>query len=91
MATKTQTQATARSGGKAKAPARPARAWAGRLAGLRRTIADLRAEWKKITWPDRETTRKLTLLVIGLAAVLGLILGAVDALFVRLWNLLGGL
>ncbi len=89
MATKTQT--TARASGKAKAQERPARAGAGRLAGIRRTIAEMRAEWRKITWPDRETTRKLTLLVIGLATVLGFILGAVDALFVRLWNLLGGL
>jgi len=87
----TKTPATARAGGKAKAQERPVRSRPSRLAGLRRTLADIRAEWRKITWPDRETTRKLTLLVIGLATVLGLILGAVDALFVRLWNLLGGL
>lgn len=86
----TKTQAPARASGKAQARDRAA-SRGKRLARLRRLIADLRSEWRKITWPDRDTTRKLTMLVIGLAAVLGLILGAVDALFVRLWNLLGGL
>lgn len=87
----TKAQIPARAGGRAKAQERAAKPKAGRLATLRRLVADLRAEWRKITWPDRETTRKLTLLVVALAAVLGLILGAVDALFVRLWHLLGGL
>lgn len=87
----TKAQIPARAGGKAKAQERAAKPRSGRLAALRRLVADLRSEWRKITWPDRETTRKLTLLVIGLATVLGLILGAVDALFVRLWHLLGGL
>ncbi len=89
MTTKAQTRAGA--GAKIKAQERPAKPKSGRVAALRRLAADLRSEWRKISWPDRETTRKLTLLVIGLATVLGLILGAVDALFVRLWHLLGGL
>ncbi|MCS7245992.1 MAG: preprotein translocase subunit SecE [Thermomicrobium sp.] len=87
----TKAHSPVRAGGQAKVQDRPAKPKSGRLAALRRLMADLRAEWRKITWPDRETTRKLTLLVIGLAAVLGAILGAVDALFVRLWQLLGGL
>ncbi len=87
----TKTQATARATGKPKARERPGGGRFARLEGLKRTIQDLRAEWRKITWPDRETTRKLTLLVIALATVLGLVLGGVDALFVRVWNLLGGL
>jgi len=87
----TKMQSPARAASKAKPQERPAKSKSGRIVALRRLITDLRSEWRKITWPDRETTRKLTLLVIGLATVLGLILGAVDAIFVRLWNLLGGL
>lgn len=87
----TKTPIPSRAGQKSKVQDRSKAGRAGRIDRLRRLIADLRAEWRKITWPDRQTTRKLTLLVIGLATVLGLILGGVDALFVRLWNLLGGL
>ena len=86
MATKTQTQARA----KPRATER-VRTRRSRLAGLRQFIADVRAEVKKITWPDRETTRKLTILVIGLSVVLGVLLGAIDAIFVRLWDLLQAL
>ncbi len=86
MATKTQTQARA----KPRTPER-VRARRSRLAALRQLAADIRAEVKKITWPDRETTRKLTILVIALSAALGALLGAVDALFVRLWDLLQAL
>lgn len=86
MATKTQTQARA----KPRATER-VRVRRSRLAGLRQFIADVRAEVKKITWPDRETTRKLTILVIGLSAALGALLGAIDAIFVRLWDLLRAL
>jgi preprotein translocase subunit SecE len=86
MATKTQTQARA----KPRATER-VRVRRSRLAGLRQFIADVRAEVKKITWPDRETTRKLTILVIGLSVALGALLGTIDAIFVRLWDLLQAL
>lgn len=86
MATKTQTQARAKP--RATERVRARRSW---LAGLRQFIADVRAEVKKITWPDRETTRKLTILVIGLSVALGALLGAIDAIFVRLWDLLQAL
>ena len=36
------------------------------------------AEIKKVTWPDAETTRNLTLLVIVMSTVLGLLLGGID-------------
>ncbi|HUZ01390.1 MAG TPA: preprotein translocase subunit SecE [Thermomicrobiaceae bacterium] len=62
---------------------------ASRFAGLQRTARETWAETKKITWPNRDTTRNLTLLVVAISAVLGLVLGGVDAGFVKLWNLLG--
>ena len=59
-----------------------------RLAGLKQLVRDTKNEIKKVTWPDRETTRNLTIVVIALAAFLGALLGGVDALFVRLWEAL---
>lgn len=49
-------------------------------------IRDTRSEIKKITWPDRETTRKLTLLVLGVTVVAGLLLGGVDYFLFRLFE-----
>ena len=49
-------------------------------------IRDTRSEIKKVTWPDRETTRKLTLLVIGVSVVLGLLLGGIDFFLYRLFE-----
>ena len=36
------------------------------------------AEIKKITWPDWETTRNLSVLVIVMATFLGVLLGGID-------------
>ena len=49
-----------------------------RTAGLRRLYADTLAELKKVNWPDRETTKNLTLVVIGVSVVLGILLGGID-------------
>lgn len=59
-----------------------------RFAGLQRLARETYSETKKITWPDKETTRNLTLVVIAISIVLGLVLGGVDAAFVHLWNLI---
>lgn len=59
-----------------------------RLASLKQLVRDTKNEIKKVTWPDRETTRNLTIVVIALAAFLGALLGGIDALFVRLWEAL---
>lgn len=59
-----------------------------RLASLKQLVRDTKNEIKKVTWPDRETTRNLTIVVIALAAFLGALLGGIDAIFVRLWEAL---
>ncbi len=53
-------------------------ALAARFQGVRRLYADTAAEMKKINWPDRETTKNLTLVVIALSVVLGILLGGID-------------
>lgn len=40
-------------------------------------------ELKKVTWPSREQTVDMTLLVLGVSVVVGAYLGLLDALFQR--------
>ena len=54
-----------------------------RLAGVERSFRETVAELKKVQWPDRMTTRNLTLVVIGMSASLAAILGLLDALLTR--------
>ena len=48
---------------------------------LRRFIEEAWSELKKVTWPTREQTRNLTVLVFLISAVIGLYIAAFDALF----------
>lgn len=58
----------------------------GLIGSLQALIRDTMAEIRKVSWPDQETTRNLTLLVIAMAAILGAILGGIDAIFIRIWE-----
>ncbi len=49
-----------------------------RFGELRNNYQDTMAELKKVNWPDRETTKNLTLVVIAVSIVLGLLLGGID-------------
>jgi preprotein translocase subunit SecE len=53
---------------------------------------DIVGELRKVVWPTRQETIRLTLIVIGLCVVMGLVLGAVDYGFSELVAkvLLGG-
>ncbi len=54
---------------------------------LRKSLQNTISEIKKVTWPDAETTRNLTALVIAMSTVLGLLLGGIDYLLLRLFEL----
>ena len=58
--------------------ARPQAAGSTRFAGLQRTFRETVAELRRVQWPDRMTTRNLTLVVIGMSLFLALVLGGVD-------------
>lgn len=62
-----------------------------RITALRGVVRETSVEMKKINWPDREMTRNLTIFVIGISVVLGLVLGGVDAIFLKLWELISTL
>ena len=57
-----------------------------RTEGLRRFVRDTRSEINKVVWPDRETTRNLTLLVIALSVVLGILLGGLDYILFQVFE-----
>ena len=48
---------------------------------FRRFIDEAWSELKKVSWPTREQTRNLTVLVFALSAVVGLYISAFDSLF----------
>lgn len=55
-----------------------------RIDRVKRLYRDTRSEMAKITWPDKETTRNLTIVVIGISFVLGVLLGGIDYVFLKL-------
>lgn len=57
-----------------------------RTEGFRRYVRETYAEMKKINWPDQETTRNLTLVVIAVSTVLGILLGGIDFVLFRLFE-----
>lgn len=70
---------------------RPAAAGVGndnsRTGKIRTNINDIRSELRKVSWPTREETRNLTIVVIGITAVLGTLLGTIDALLNYIYTL----
>ncbi len=55
--------------------------------GLRHYFEGVRSELKKVAWPTREDTRRLTLIVIGTLIVSSLVLGAIGLLFTELFRI----
>ena len=53
-----------------------------------RYVRDTRAEIAKVAWPSVETTRNLSLIVIGVTVVMSIGLGLADFIFSRLIELL---
>lgn len=71
------TKATSRGGEKQK-----------RMSGIQSLVRDTASEIRKVTWPDQQTTRNLTMVVIAMAVTLGALLGGIDAILVRLWDVI---
>jgi len=54
---------------------------------LRSLYQDTLSEVKKVNWPDQETTRNLTVVVIGISVFMGILLGGIDFLLLKLLGL----
>jgi preprotein translocase subunit SecE len=48
---------------------------------LRRFIDEAWSELKKVTWPTREQTRNLTVLVFAISLIVGLYITVLDSVF----------
>lgn len=59
-----------------------------RTQGIRTLARDSWSEMKKVNWPDRDTTRNLTVVVIGISTVLGIALGGLDFLLQKLFEVM---
>lgn len=71
--------------GKAVAEARQS-VIAARTQSVRQLFRDSWSEMKKVNWPDQETTRNLTVVVIGISVVLGVALGGIDYVLQKLFE-----
>jgi len=51
-------------------------------------VNEVIAELKKVTWPTRDETIKLTAVVIAISIIVGAFIGGLDSLFLKLTTLL---
>lgn len=58
-----------------------------RLRGIGNYFREILSELKKVVWPTRAETRRLTLMVLAISGTVGLILGAIDLGFTHIVNL----
>jgi preprotein translocase subunit SecE len=49
-----------------------------------RFFKEAREELRKVTWPDRKTTTKYTVIVVIASLFVGVVIGGVDYLFTRI-------
>jgi preprotein translocase subunit SecE len=49
-----------------------------------RFIREVIAELKKVTWPTRAETIKLTVIVIAISVIVGLFIGGLDMIFLNI-------
>lgn len=62
----------------------------GKLQGIApvRFFREVVAELKRVNWPTRHETIKLTVVVIAISVIVGLFIGGLDALFVKITSVL---
>jgi preprotein translocase subunit SecE len=70
---------------------RPATVRRPSISRIRTYFGEVIAELKKVVWPTREETKRLTILVIIVAGAIGIFLGVADYGFTRLMEWITGL
>lgn len=53
-----------------------------------RTVRETQSELRKVVWPTREETIRLTVVVLAISTLIGLILFVGDTIFISLYALL---
>jgi preprotein translocase subunit SecE len=59
-----------------------------RTKGVQKFVRETMAEIRKVSWPDQDTTRNLTIVVIGVSVILGLLLGGIDYVLFQIFEAL---
>ncbi len=55
-----------------------------------RAIGEIVGELRRVTWPTREETFRLSIMVVAVAVAMGIFLGLVDLVFARLMGIVLG-
>ena len=55
-----------------------------------RAIGEVVGELRRVTWPTREETLRLSIMVIAVAVAMGIFLGLVDLIFAELMGIILG-
>ena len=55
-----------------------------------RLLGEVVAELRRVTWPTRQETMRLSLMVIAVSAAVGVFLGLIDIGFTRLFRVILG-
>ena len=53
-------------------------------------FGEVASELRRVTWPTREETMRLTLMVLAVSAVVGVFLGLIDLGFARVFKVILG-
>lgn len=61
-----------------------------RAPGGVRFLGEVVSELRKVTWPTRQETTRLTILVLIVSVTIGGILGVIDIGFARLFSVIAG-
>ena len=72
------------------APAKKGAAPAKKEYRIVRYFKEVRAELRKVVWPSRQTTIRLTAIVFGVTVAMSLALGLIDWLFTQMFALIIG-
>ena len=55
-----------------------------------KSVTEVIAELRRVTWPTREETMRLTIMVLAVAVTIGIFLGIVDIVFSRIFDVILG-
>lgn len=69
---------------------RPASARGPIIPRIRAYFGEIIAELRKVVWPTREETRRLTVMVIIVAGAVGILLGVMDYAFTKIMEAIMG-
>ena len=64
----------------------PTASRSGRGGSIGSFVSEVVGELKKVTWPSRPETSRLTILVIGISGAIGIALGTIDMGFSRIFQ-----